>query len=157
MKREIKFRAWQKNHKKLGRVRGITWNKLGEIEHVCFHNGDNCAPVYSNYYANHEEWSLDCLELMQYTGLKDKNGKEIYEGDIVRGFDNINKHTDPELAPHIEPTYTCGKHVEFIKGGFVLSSKKYPNGGCGNLQTYRPNRSEFIEIIGNIHENPEFL
>lgn len=104
------------------------------------------------------EYNFDLLlkvipeTVCQYTGLKDKNGEKIFEGDIVRGFDNINKYTDPELAPHVEPTYTCDKYVEFIKGGFHLSSKKYPNGGCGNLQTYRPNRSEFIEIIGNIHD-----
>lgn len=59
MSREIKFRAWDLN------------------EHKMRYNGEYCEDVYL--------WSIDCAsELMQYTGLKDKNGKEIYEGDIIR-------------------------------------------------------------------------
>ena len=87
----------------------------------------------------------------QFTGLKDKNGKEIYEGDKIRGFDSINKYTDPALTDR-EPTYTDSKYVEFINGSFCLSSNKYPNGGCGVLGSYKPNKSEFMELIGNIHQ-----
>jgi len=83
--------------------------------------------------------------LMQYTGLKDKNGKEIYEGDIVRW--NIQY---------------CGK-VYFKNAEFVVdeieSLIKNRMGGSyinANLRKIK-NSYNNIEIIGNIYENPELL
>jgi len=63
MTREIKFRAWDKKNKRM--------MELGDI-FKCFEAG--------NYLDNLRE---DLIIIMQYTGLKDKNGKEIYEGDFV--------------------------------------------------------------------------
>jgi len=72
--------------------------------------------------------------LMQYTGLKDKNGKEIYEGDIVNSwYEEYNTGgIGSEFKKHI---------VEFKMGAFT---------NC--INTYKP-----IEVIGNIYENPELL
>lgn len=80
--------------------------------------------------------------LRQYTGLKDKNGKEIYEGDIV-------EHKD----------YSAGA---IIFGGnqptcrSVIQWKNYYNGyhlaGLGN-----PFKGEELEVIGNIYENPDLI
>ena len=76
--------------------------------------------------------------VMQFTGLCDKNGKEIYEGDIVNCVD-----TNPTIL-----------EVKFIEGGFCCTSSNilpfdinsfYPSIGCR------------IEVIGNIYENPELL
>lgn len=71
------------------------------------------------------------LVLMQYTGLKDKNGKEIYEGDIVNYFRD-------ELA-----------EVKFINGCFVIDSKAYTDSFLGLMGD--------IEVVGNIYENKEML
>ena len=68
----------------------------------------------------------------QYTGLKDKNGKEIYEGDIIH--DGLRVYT-----------------VEFYKGGFWL------NQGQKGADWQIHNISAQSEIIGNIHENQELL
>ena len=81
------------------------------------------------------------MELMQYTGLKDKNGKEIYEGDIVKMLreDNCFGEEDYEETFVIEqPEY------------YELSDKS-----SGGADGDRPIKS--MEVIGNIYENPELI
>lgn len=74
-------------------------------------------------------------ELQQYTGLKDKNGKDIYESDILAVSFLMNR--------------PCP--VVFKSGAFRFKDKD----DCYLI--YSPNYQESIEIIGNIHENPELL
>ena len=82
-------------------------------------------------------------ELMQYTGLKDKNGKEIYEGDVVsykylKGFSKITKEIKAE--------------VEFVSGSFGFYEYQREDDEYFN----RDNLVDCI-VIGNIYENPELL
>ena len=68
----------------------------------------------------------------QFTGRTDKNGKEIYEGDIVRWFDSDEN-----------------ERIDLVKwkfGGLVLCNAQYTVGSYG-----------LIEVIGNIHDNPELI
>ena len=160
MNRIIKFRAWQKNHKKIGRVKSISFNEKSEIEHLCFHNGDNCAPVYSNYWKNHKEWDLDNLELMEFTGLKDKNGKEIYEGDIVKWVNGKHyweaiistlKDSKSNTLYAIETFHNCTSD-EFDE--IYTYERSNSRMGFRNDVEFL---SKKIEVIGNIYENPELL
>ena len=74
----------------------------------------------------------------QYTGLKDKNGKEIYEGDILENRSSISV-----VEFSTEDVGSCGCCVpEFWGTGFIISKNTSP---------------ENCEIIGNIYENPELL
>lgn len=94
-----------------------------------------------NYKAELER--PDMYRVMQFTGLKDKNGKEIFEGDIVRWICKT-------VPTNNENIYHIGK-VVFISGHFRVDAQKYYLSylQCSDLETG--------EVIGNICENPELL
>lgn len=114
--REIKFRAWDKKRKRMFAV--TTLNASGAVSVFIDDDGLYLLPA-------------EQIELMQYTGLKDKNGKEIYEGDIVKS------------GPY------CGKPIVFEEGRYWLGEE--PD------DLFTSSVRWDIEIIGNIHENPELL
>lgn len=107
--REIKFRAWDKKG-----------NKMWEWEEI--KDKVNLGKIFSSDWEN---WKS-----MQYTGLKDKNGVEIYEGDIV-------KYWAPQYKPDIISVIKFDKKTGGWEG-FIGDTKEY-------------------KIIGNIYENPELL
>lgn len=121
--REIKFRAWDK-----ARAKWIHESMYFAMEHQ--------QPLASkiHIYAFNEVGMIGDpnVILMQYTGLKDKNGVEIYEGDIVR---------------QVRPTTWAGEKNGSSRWQRVVEWK-----GTGfNLRTSQ------CEVIGNIMENPELL
>lgn len=112
MPRDIKFRAWDKDFKKL-----VPWEKVIRWPMASFIHQD--------------------IILEQFTGLRDNNGREIFEGDIVQDDGGTG-----------EIKYRS--NVVFHKDRF-----------CGDLTPYGEGRhitiSEHAEVLGNIHENPELL
>ena len=121
------FRAWQKKWKELGRVVFIRYQESGEIAHLSFRGN-----IYNGLVKPDE------IELMQSTGLRDKNGKEVFVGDIIKC------------------TRGC-LHEVYIE-------KEYGGTYCGGmpavyLKDLREGYAwtEHEEIIGNIYENPELL
>jgi uncharacterized phage protein (TIGR01671 family) len=78
---------------------------------------------------------------MQYTGLKDKNGKEIYEGDIIQGEMNQENYNLPHRG-EVVYSDTWGAFATKNLGGTT---------NLHNLKLYS------FEVIGNIHENPELM
>lgn len=126
--REIKFRAWLKEERKMVNVETLF---IG-INRLCFGN----SKTEDLFFRDFEE-----VELMQYTGLKDKSGKEIYEGDIVL------------VKPGGVSTW-YKTVVEFKEGAFIASLID------GEDYIYIFNRgfdSNDFEILGNVYENPELL
>lgn len=130
--REIKFRGWD-------RVKG---NLIYD-----FLLDSNCkAQIYQGISGRYEE--TDRIEIMQYTGLKDKNGKEIYEGDIIEIRNFFKKESS------LFPVY-IGKVVylkDFARFAINLVSDK-----CHTPDYIQVMSGEQYEIIGNIYENPELL
>lgn len=82
--------------------------------------------------------------LMQFTGLLDKNGKEIYESDIVRFSQHRKYHGAFDGDEHYERTFI----IEWREGGFW---------GKDSQIKLRDIAGEFSEVIGNIYENPDLL
>ncbi|MEK5503297.1 YopX family protein [Bacillus sp. FSL M8-0168] len=119
--REIKFRAWNAPLKKM---EYDSLNAIGFDGRVYYGNAD-----ITGFFEN----------IMQYTGLKDKNGREIWEGDIVL--------YDRNIAPSIDSRKYV---VEWYDGQFVLDNRS---------QTIDDFTSDLnlIEVIGNIYENLELL
>lgn len=81
------------------------------------------------------------LHLMQSTGLKDKNGKEIFEGDVVRQV---------RTQPTTENETITGV-VTMLEGAWLIMND------CEQLASYLWSETDENEIIGNIYENPELL
>lgn len=135
MTREIKFRAWDKSDKVMRIVYGISFKRISNKGN----RNEDMAELHCSDYEgskaiilSHFERPLKEIELMQFTGLLDKNGKEIYEGDIV-------KVESPTMAEW--PTQ--------------IREVKWWDDGRWSLG-FRDARERW-EIIGNIYENPELL
>ena len=146
MKREIKFRAWIK--KSYGVLSGFmnydpVWQdiKSVRVDTKNIHTSTEVEIVKQSIAKVNDIFKPE-HKLMQYTGLKDKNGKEIYEGDIIRFGEYVNK-------------------VCFFNGGFYWGNamvhviiNPLPKVSLEH-KTIAP--VEPAEIIGNIYENPELL
>jgi len=129
--RELKFRAWCKDNM--------------EMEYA--HERHGGSDYYFDFRDNHFQLLMPMLDdyarkvdsiIMQYTGLKDKNGKEIYEGDI------LNHKTDNNMVVVFNDKFASfgltkigWMHIHFF--GEAISD------------------SEECEVMGNIYENPELL
>ena len=124
--REIKFRAWDKHQKEMHQVRDIYWTKHHIVEDIGI-AGEPCC------------WPAKETQLLQYTGLKDKSGKEIYEGDIMRGS--------------WEPYPIIGV-IEFQPPSFIMQLPKRKQWSEFIIRYKEP---QLVEVIGNIYENPELL
>ena len=118
--REIKFRAWNKQKKEMMKVSSIS-----------LENKEIAVKDFGTYHF----FRIKDIELMQYTGLKDKNGKEIYEGDIV-------------VLNNIENDNMCivrYEHSSYRLEGWSLRED------LSNVE------GRFLEVVGNIYENKNLL
>lgn len=146
--RELKFRAWDGNK--------MLYSEYGQFYLVPL-------GVQVSSSTGHEFYDKD-YPVMQYTGLKDKNGSEIYEGDIisypyVTPFGQLTDEEDTDLRTHVvfgygEFSLKYPHHTESLKSCCKRHQGEYiPN--YGNKTIYE--NETLLTVIGNIHENPELL
>ena len=133
--REIKFRAWDKRRKKWLEPHYVDISCAGVISKVTVHRGYEIA----------SDRNLDFIELMQYTGLKDKNGKEIYEGDIIEIRGQNYKYIAEIIWDDEKAGYDL-KEINTSIPDYLL-----------NMPELFVDRISQIKVIGNIYENPELL
>lgn len=130
MSRVLKFRAWDSYQKKM----------IDEFQDDLYNMAHGYNGLYSSAYD--EEGDFYELEVMQWTGLKDKDGQDIYEGDIVE--DECDRHplfeirwlNDEEHATfYLKELYRTANDVWWFE--------HYPPSG--------------LKVVGNVWENPELL
>lgn len=147
--REIKFRAYQP-HNSLHREPGIY-----EVDDLVFYGketggGGEAFLHVPDQESQSSEYFSD-IRLMQYTGLKDKNGKEIYEGDIVSIL-----YTDWPSQPESD-TRTFDEYIESISHIGRIVFNPYYGWRVEDVGGIAHGEHGHIKVVGNIHENPELL
>jgi len=149
--REVRFRAWHPEFGEMVYTGSTVLVMKREFSPFVFDVG------FSHYPSDISAWKI-----MQFTGLKDRNGKEIFEGDIV---------SVPYVTPFGERTnkvdFKC--LIGFENGRFVLSTKPETQSIASWCERekggYVPNYGNtviikdktFLTVIGNIYENPELI
>lgn len=124
-----KFRAWHKELK-----------MMFEVLAIDFFNKAVTVKFDKEHY---RVYSFDDVILMQYTGLKDKNGVEIFEGDVVNAFDYDSDEGKVYKTTDLTGVITYHKNAFCIQSGKILI----------DLWVH----AEEIEIIGNIYQNSDLL
>ncbi len=122
--REIKFRAWDKKE-----------NKMQQVVQILYGHEASNYPLSVDFFRSVKSRLIEDIELMQYTGLKDKNGVEIYEGDIIKMESGITQL------------------IKFGEGLFEVWDDENTKGFPFGLW----NINKDSEVIGNIYENKELL
>lgn len=123
----LRFRAWHKTWEEMGKVKRIRFDDDGNVTTVLF--------IGKNLGVNAK---IDEFELMQSTGLKDKNGKEVFVGDIIKCTRGCLHEV--YIEKEYGGTYIGGMTAIYLKGireGYAWTGDEV--------------------IIGNIYENPELL
>lgn len=115
--REIKFRAWNESSNEMSPLTQITFSGGGTWS---VEKGKGVSLEFQPH-----------IKVMQYTGLKDKNGKEIYEGDVVKKYMSDGQFLHAPFAV-LYQSEVCG---------FNINGKK----------------SHSYEVIGDIYQNPELI
>ena len=126
--REIKFRVWDKKIKEY---------IVPEQFEILLLANDKKTPICNLNLSNniYDFYKAENIEVDMFTGLKDKKGKEIYEGDLVEISDS-----DDDIICQVKYEY----------GSFILVKGEYTE-YLGEVE------ERFLEVVGNIHENKEFL
>ncbi|MFQ9629999.1 MAG: YopX family protein [Enterococcus avium] len=137
-----KFRAWDKRENTMRDVAVLHFTKGGKVNSI----------EYWKTPSESKSYHVRNLILMQSTGLKDKNGVEIFEGDIVHVLDSEQINQRDENGAFIDAFFEEIDEIDsvvFVDGCFKLKRTGFDVCICRSVEDFT--------IIGNIYENPELL
>ena len=133
--RKIKFRAWHKEQKKI-----YSAEELGRDQLTLMPDGRGFVNVSGDSFEKSQIDNNNKMIPLQYIGLKDKNGKEIYEGDLIKIRCSCG--------------YTAIGVVKYEHSSYIISCRDHHDwDNCQDRFSWIDKK----EVIGNIHENPELL
>ena len=141
MKREIKFRVWDHEVKNM-----IYPYETPDKAHHSFHM------LYGSLRYQNYQNGFGTANIMQYTGLKDKNGKGIYEGDVIiqKHWNGGDNYTEPS------ETHEFYGVVMWHCGGFGIQTQICRGAGV-EVNVCENDEYTEVEIIGNIYEDEHLL
>lgn len=137
-----KFRAWDKRKSVMREVAVLHFTKGGKVNSI----------EYWKTPSELKSYHVRNLVLMQSTGLKDKNGVEIFEGDIVHVLDSEQINQIDENGAYVGAFFEELEEIDIIEfddGCFKLKSTGFNVSICRTVEDFK--------VIGNIYENPELL
>jgi uncharacterized phage protein (TIGR01671 family) len=149
MNREIKFRAWNPDDKRI---------EYPLVFAIC--SNDKLQPLIKCSDGNR---AYKDYPIMQYTGLKDKNGKEIYEGDILRNetflvnLETNQKVMNSDFVDYYEVFFNSETGYNSFALKCVKTTRKNNFGLADINKCFINNYTQKSEVIGNVFENPELL
>lgn len=134
-KREIKFRVWEPLNKNMQYLNFALYENKGQVNHWVLPLDHQCCSD-----KNYTIMNLNNVEIMQYIGLKDKDGIEIYEGDILINTNKSKLNLGMDNQKYLVIYKTLGFDLKPLFKGIALKFD-YSD----------------LKKIGNIYENPELL
>ena len=148
----LKFRAWHKEQKLMSHI--FTLEDLLEEQGISFYPHKISSSGLCSMYGHIEE-----LEIMRFTELTDKNGKEIYEGDIIKDC-FLRPFLRPQVwvVPYIVSLVSCCGWNARLIGCIDENTNEFVRLRHQNrVQDEWVAHSKDYEVIGNIYENPELV
>jgi uncharacterized phage protein (TIGR01671 family) len=147
--REVQSISWEEWE--MREIKFRTWNKI--FKEMTYFDFNTILKKQDSLYSIHDEYCYS-NETMQYTGLKDKNGREIYEGDIVHFIRPDLPYVvrgDGYFDTDIDEGFQLKGEVKFLYGCWFIDEGDEK--GC----PLEFEKEQILEVIGNIYQNKELL